>query len=309
MPRVQAASFATNPMPYSALRPLQHDSLVARDLKFHLYRWPGQDPEPLVLLHGWGDSGETFQFLVDGFSAGRTCIAIDMRGFGRTQRPDDGYWFPDYLADVDALLDQLAPDAPVDLIGHSMGGNIAMLYAGARPKRVRRLVSLEGFGMMRTTPDQAPARYAQWLDEVKHGSEFSVYESLDQLVRVLERRNPRTPKDRLEFIARSWSQQRADGKFELRADPKHKRVNPVLYQRDQAEACWRAIEAPLLFVLGEQSELARRMGDVMDEARLRQLFRQGTIATVKDAGHMLHHEQPERVAALIEEFLEESLSD
>ena len=84
---------------------------------------------------------ETFQFLVDCFSADRTCIAIDMRGFGRTQRPDDGYWFPDYLADVDALLDQLAPDAPVDLIGHSMGGNIAMLYAGARPNRVRRTTS------------------------------------------------------------------------------------------------------------------------------------------------------------------------
>jgi pimeloyl-ACP methyl ester carboxylesterase len=294
---------------YRALRPLQHDCLGARGLKFHLYRWPGQDPDPIILLHGWGDCGETFQFLVDCFSVDRTCIAIDMRGFGRTQRPEDGYWFPDYLADLDALLDQLAPDAPVDLIGHSMGGNIAMLYAGARPQRVRRLVSLEGFGLMRTTPDQAPARYAQWLDEVKHGSEFSVYENHEQLVRVLARRNPRTPMDRLEFIARSWSQQRSDGKIELRADPKHKRANPVLYQRDQAEACWRAIEAPLLFMLGDQSDLVRRMADVLDEARLRELFRRGTFATVKDAGHMLHHERPEQVAALVEDFLEEPLPE
>jgi pimeloyl-ACP methyl ester carboxylesterase len=292
-------------MSYRALRPLQHDSLSARGLKFHLYRWPGQDPDPLVLLHGWGDTGETFQFLVDCFSLDRSCIAIDMRGFGRTQRPDDGYWFPDYLADLEAVLDQLVPDAPVDLIGHSMGGNIAMLYAGARPKRVRRLVTLEGFGLTHTTPDQAPARYAQWLDEVKHGSEFAVYETLEQFVRVLARRNPRTPMDRLEFIARSWSQQRADGKIELRADPKHKRVNPVLYQRDQAEACWRAIEAPLLFVLGDQSDLVKRMGDALDETRLRELFRLGTFGVVKDAGHMLHHEQPEPVATLIEAFLEE----
>lgn len=294
-------------MSYRALRPLQHDSLTARGLTFHLYRWPGENPEPLVLLHGWGDSGETYQFLVDGLSADRTCIAIDMRGFGRTQRPDDGYWFPDYLADLDALLDQLAPDAPVDLVGHSMGGNVAMLYAGARPKRVRRLVSLEGFGMMRTTPDQAPARYAQWLDEVKHGSEFNVYENLEQLVRVLARRNPRTPPDHLEFIARSWSRERGDGKLELRADPKHKRVNPVLYQREQAEACWRAIEAPLLFMLGEQSDLVRRMSDVLDRAYLRSLFRHGTFASVKDAGHMLHHERPAEVAGLIEAFLEEPL--
>lgn len=294
-------------MSYRPIRPFQSDTLSARGLKFHLYRWPGQDPEPLILLHGWGDTGETFQFLVDAFSIDRTCIAIDMRGFGRTQRPDDGYWFPDYLADLDALLDQLAPDAPVDLVGHSMGGNIAMLYAGARPKRVRRLVTLEGFGLMRTTPDQAPARYAQWLDEVKHGSEFSVYENIEQLIKVLARRNPRTPMDRLELIARSWSQVRSDGKVELRADPKHKRVNPVLYERDQAEACWRAIEAPLLFVIGDQSDLVRRMGDVLDEARLRRLFRRGTFATVRDAGHMIHHEQPEQLAAFIETFLDEPL--
>ena len=164
-------------MSYRPLRTPQNQSLTARGLTFHLYRWPGSDPAPLVLLHGWGDTGETYQFLVDCFTADRTCVAIDMRGFGRTQRPADGYWFPDYLADLDALLDQLVPDAPIDLVGHSMGGNIAMLYAGVRPQRVRRLISLEGFGMMRTMPDQAPARYAQWLDEVKHGGEFNVYES------------------------------------------------------------------------------------------------------------------------------------
>lgn len=291
-------------MSYRPLRTLQNQSLTARGLTFHLYRWPGSDPAPLVLLHGWGDTGETYQFLVDCFTADRTCVAIDMRGFGRTQRPDDGYWFPDYLADLDALLDQLAPDAPIDLVGHSMGGNIAMLYAGVRPQRVRRLISLEGFGMMRTTPDQAPARYAQWLDEVKHGGEFNVYESHEQFVRVLARRNSRTSKERLDFIARSWGQERGDGKIELRADPKHKRVNPVLYQREQAEACWRAIEAPLLFVIGEQSELAKRMSDELNEARLRELFRHGAFASIEGAGHMLHHERPEPLAALIEEFLE-----
>ncbi|WP_116813049.1 alpha/beta fold hydrolase [Steroidobacter cummioxidans] len=289
---------------YRSLRPPQHLELQARGLIFHLYRWPGSNPDPLVLLHGWGDTGETYQFLVDCFAADRTCLAIDMRGFGRTDRPADGYWFPDYLADLDALLDQLAPDAPIDLVGHSMGGNIAMLYAGVRPRRIRRLVSLEGFGMPRTTPDQAPARYAQWLDEVKHGTEFAVYEDYEQLVRVLARRNPRTPKDRVEFIARSWGQPRQDGKIELRADPKHKRTNPVLYSREQAEACWRAIEAPLLFVLGDQSELAKRMGDELAEPRLRSLYRELTIATVNDAGHMLHHERPDEVAALLEEFLD-----
>src|SRR5262245_62704683 len=156
-------------MSYQARRAPQTQTLVLRGLTFQLYRWPGADPQPIVLVHGWGDTSETWQFVVDQLSPARTVVAMDMRGFGRTQRPDDGYWFPDYLADLDELGDQLVPGEPFDLIGHSMGGNIAMLYAGARPRRVRRLVSLEGFGMPRTTPDHAPSRYAEWLDEVKQG--------------------------------------------------------------------------------------------------------------------------------------------
>lgn len=290
-------------MSYPVQRVARHETLDARGLSFHVYRWPGTAPAPLVLLHGWGDSGETFQFLVDCLGADRTCIAIDLRGFGRTQWPQEGYWFPDYLADLDAWLDQLSPDAPVDLIGHSMGGNVAMLYAGVRPRRIRRLVSLEGVGLARTTPDQAPARYAQWLDELKRGSAFSVYDSFDQLAGVLARRNPRTPRDRLEFIARSWGRLRDDGKIELRADPRHKRANPVLYSREQAEACWRAIEAPLLLLLGSESELVKRMHDELDEQKLRPLLRTGSIVTIEGAGHMMHHERPREVAAAIEEFL------
>jgi pimeloyl-ACP methyl ester carboxylesterase len=290
-------------MHYVARRAAQTERMQLRGLEFQLYRWPGADPQPTLLIHGWGDTGETWQFLVDHLSSERTWLALDLRGFGRTQRPADGYWFPDYLADLDALIDQLSPQAPLDLIGHSMGGNIAMLYSGVRPQRVRRLVSLEGFGMMRTTPEQAPARYAEWLDEVKHGSEFATYDNYEQLMRMLARRNPRTPPDRLEFIARSWAREREDGRIELWADPKHRRVNPVLYQRDQAEACWRAISAPVLFIVGDQSELAKRMADEIAEDRLRELLRDVTPATIRGAGHMMHHERPEDLAALIEPFL------
>src|SRR5206468_3870999 len=103
----------------------------------------------------------------------RTVIAYDARGFGGTQWPRDGYWFADYLADLEAILDHVSPDAPVDLVGHSMGGNVAMLYAGIRRERVRSLTNLEGFGMQRTQPDQAPARYRQWLDEMRRNQEFA----------------------------------------------------------------------------------------------------------------------------------------
>ena len=288
---------------YRARHPAQRDTIDARGLRFSLYRWGAVGQRPVVFVHGWGDTGETWQFVVDQLPQKRAYVALDMRGFGRTQRPEDGYWFPDYLADLEAVLDRLGPGETFDLVGHSMGGNVAAMYAGVRPERVRRLVNLEGFGMPRTNPEQAPARYAEWLDEMRRPARFATYDDYDQFISVLERRNPRTPRDRLEFIARSWARQRDDGRIELWADPRHKHVNPVLYQRDQAESCWRAITAPVLFVMGAQSELVKRMGDEVSESRLRELFRSVTPVTLPDAGHMLHHEQPEAVARLIGEFL------
>src|SRR5690606_23572690 len=104
----------------------------------------------------------------DALAQDRFVVAPDWRGYGDTELPQtDNYWFPDYLADLDFLLDHYAGDQPVDLVGHSMGGNIAMLYAGARPARIRKLVNLEGFGMPATQQAQAPGRYAKWMDELK----------------------------------------------------------------------------------------------------------------------------------------------
>jgi pimeloyl-ACP methyl ester carboxylesterase len=290
-------------MSYQVRRAPQTETLELRGLNFYLYRWPGTDPQPAVLVHGWGDTAETWQFFVDHCSPSRTWVAIDMRGFGRSQRPEDGYWFADYLADLDALLDRLSPNAPLDLIGHSMGGNVVMLYGGVRPQRVRRLVSLEAFGLPRTRAEQAPARYAEWLDEVKHGNTFATYDSYEQFMRVLTRRNPRTPLDRLKFVARSWARPSAQGRIELWADPKHKHVNPMLYQRDQAEACWRAIVAPLLLVMGQESELTKRMSEDLTPQRLQSLFRNITTVTLPDTGHMVHHEQPAQLAPIVEKFL------
>lgn len=290
-------------MNYVARRVPVLETLRLRDLDFQLYRWTGTDPDPIVLLHGWGDTGETWQFVADAMSQRHTLIAFDARGFGRTRWPQDGYWFPDYLADLDALLARIVPDRPVRLVGHSMGGNVTLMYAGVRPERVRQVVSLEGFGLPRTAPDQAPERYREWLDELVEGTAFARYESFAEFEKVLRRRNPRTPADRVAFIARSWAQQREDAVIELRADPRHKRTNPVLYQREQAEACWRQITAPVLYVAGDESEMARRMGGEISTETLQSIFRDVRSVTVGGAGHMMHHEQPEVVAELIETFL------
>ena len=290
-------------MSYQPRRPPRHATLELRGLAHHVTRWGPDGVTPLVFLHGWADTGDTFQFVVDALGAERAVLALDWRGFGTSAWQGAPYWFPDYLADLDALLETVLPGAPATLVGHSMGGNIACLYAGIRPERVARLVNLEGFGLARTRPEQAPERYRQWLDELRAPPAFSTYESRERFAQVLARRNPRLAAERAAFIAERWSKRLADGSFTVAADPAHKLVNPVLYRREEAEACWRRAVAPTLLVLGGRSEFRARLGADGTDEYFRSIFPHATLAVVPQAGHMLHHEAPEAVASLIEEFL------
>jgi pimeloyl-ACP methyl ester carboxylesterase len=231
-------------------------------------------------------------------------VAPDLRGFGRSEWPADGYWFPDYCADLDALLDRLSPDAPVTLIGHSMGGNIATLFAGIRPARVRRVVCIEGFGLARTHPEQAPGRYREWLRQLREPAVFASFPSLEAFAHLLARRNPRLTPGRAAFIAQSWAIRADDGTVRVRSDPAHKRVNPVLYRREEAEACWREITAPVLYVIAQQSDLLTRMGEDATPENMARFIRRLEPCVIPDASHMLHHEQPGLLARAIESFLD-----
>jgi pimeloyl-ACP methyl ester carboxylesterase len=291
---------------YQAQRVPRREMLRVRDLDMHVTRWgpaPTRALPPTFLLHGWLDMGDSFQFVVDAFEQDRPLIALDWRGFGRSEWPRDGYWFPDYLADLDALLDLLSPEAPARLVGHSMGGNIASVYAGVRPGRVRCVVNLEGLGMPRTSPDQAAIRMGQWLDQVKTAPEPKHYESFAKLASVIRFKYPRFSAARAAFVAEVWGRLDADGRVRLRGDPRHRWVNPVLYKREDAEACWRGVTAPVLFVSGAESEYVRKLRADGSMDAFRTFMPQIRFADVEGAGHMLHVEQPERVAPLIENFL------
>jgi pimeloyl-ACP methyl ester carboxylesterase len=266
-----------------------------------LTRW-GEGPDPIVYLHGFLDSAATFQFVVDAFAKDRSLLAPDLRGFGRSARSgQDAYWFPDYLGDLEALLDHERLERAT-LIGHSLGGNLAMLYAGLRPERVARVVNLEGMGLPATHPAEAPGRYAKWLDELKEDKGFAIHASLEAFTDVIRKRNPRLTAERADFIARAWAEVLPDGRARVNADPAHRRVNPVLYRREEAEASWRGIRAPVLLVTGADSPFAARLppGDLPFGLPPGQLM----TARLEGCGHMLHHEDPVSLAGVIEAFLD-----
>jgi pimeloyl-ACP methyl ester carboxylesterase len=282
--------------------------LAVRGLRYHVRHWGESDAPLLFMLHGWMDVSASFQFMVDYLQREWHVIAPDWRGFGLSQDPGaDTYWFPDYLGDLDAILQTYAPDRAVNLLGHSMGANIACIYAGVRPERVGKLINFEGFGMAPTRPEQAPRRYAKWLDELRQPPTLRTYASLDELAARLQKNNPRLSDERAAFLAAHWSAQNADGAWQILGDPAHKGVSPVLYRVEEVMACWQAITAPVLWVEAADTDMWRWIGGEehgrAEVDRRLQFFPQLSKAMIADAGHMLHHDQPQVLAQLIERFL------
>ncbi|WP_089398468.1 alpha/beta fold hydrolase [Noviherbaspirillum humi] len=290
------------------MKPSRSEFIMVRGLRYHLRHWGSEGAPKLFMMHGWMDMSASFQFVVDCLRRDWHVIAADWRGFGLTETPAaDSYWFPDYLGDLDAILDHCAGAEPVNLLGHSMGGNVVTLYAGVRPERIRRLINLEGFGLPAAAPEKAPARYREWLDELKQDPALRPYASRAEVAQRLRKNNPRLTPERAEFLSGYWAAENADGSWRLLADPAHKRVNPILYRVEEVLACWRGITAPVLWVEADDTTAWRWMGP-KDQARAeidRRIAMIQDVRTlmVEDAGHMLHHDQPEILASAIEEFL------
>ena len=305
---------------YTVRRPARQASVPIRSIDYHLRLWGSLDAAqpPLVLLHGWMDVGASWQFVVDAlsdaFADQRLIIAPDWRGFGHSMpaTPCDSYHFVDYLADLDQLLTHYAPDRPVDLVGHSMGGNVVMSYAGARPQRIRRLVNLEGFGLPPTEPTQAPQRYARWLDEIQQLARGEMalkhYDHLDGVAQRLMKTNPRLAPHKAAWLAQHWAGQHADGRWHILGDAAHRVVSAQLYRVDETLALYAAITAPVLNVEAAGTHIQAWWKDTYTLEDYHQRLQQVNdcrSAVVQDAGHMLHHDQPQVVAGLIEEFLNE----
>ena len=286
-----------------------------RQLNYHVREWgtPSQSQLPLFMVHGWMDVSASFQFVVDAMQQDRHIIAPDWRGFGLTDVGEvDTFWYPDYLADLDALVDHFQPDGHIDLLGHSMGGTVVSMYAGARPERIRRLINLEGFGLAATKPTQAPGRYAKWLNEVKAARQGEMnlrsYPDSEAVAQRLIKTNPRLSLDKAQWLAQHWAKPNSKGEWEILGHPAHKVINPYLFRVEEMLAIYQSISAPVLNVEASQNDLEKWwQGKYKLEEfheRLKHIKDIHSV-TIQDAGHMMHHDQPFELAQHIEAFLQQ----
>jgi len=299
--------------PYAPRRAARAGRVDVRGLALNVLQWGRPGARKLFLLHGWMDVAASFQFLVDELSGDWHAIAPDLRGFGGSEWQPQGYWFADYVADLEALLDAFAPGEAATIVGHSLGANVATHYAGVRPDRVAALIAIDGFGIPAEQADDAPRKYAEWLDALREPPAFSPYADFDAVAGRLRRNDPRLSADKAAFLARHWARACDDGKVRLASDPRHKLPFPHVYRLEEVFAVWRRIRARALWIAAEDSHIPRWLEghpegegatDSLAGVRARLAHVPGvSLVTVADAGHMVHHDQPRAVAQAIERFL------
>ena len=280
------------------------ERLPVRGLAYNVRHWGPADAPVVFLLHGWMDTSATFQFVVDALVGRWHLIAPDWRGYGDSDWLDQAYWFPDFHADLDALLAHYSPQRPAQIVGHSMGASIAGSYAGVRPDRVTRLVMMDFLGLAPSVADEAPDRLGQWLQDLGGRPALRRYPDQAALARRLCHANARLSPERADFLSRTVSRTLADGSVTMACDPWHRVPAPLRYHTEDVLACWRRIQAPVLQLIADHGYVMARFGGEPSElSRRLACFADHRSVTVTDCGHNLQHDQPEQVAAAIESFL------
>ncbi|TVT30685.1 alpha/beta fold hydrolase [Marinobacter vinifirmus] len=296
------------------MKPSQSEFLEINGRRCHVRRWGQPGARQLFLLHGWLDTSVTFQFLVDCFQKEWDIIAPDWPGYGDSERRHQQYYMQDDVVLLDALLDHYSPDAPATLVGHSYGGQVATLFSGARPDRVRHYVSIEGFGPHQQPLSAAPRSMASWLDRTRKARGGSRYPGYGALAQRLIVANPRLTQQRADFLARGIGRPCAEDSavIELQADPwRRLRGMPLSFPTAAYfETFLGAIAAPALWLRGDSSHY---MAYVFPEHQLYQdrfqHLSHGLDVLIEEAGHNLHHDQPEQLAKHIERFLSPNYSE
>jgi pimeloyl-ACP methyl ester carboxylesterase len=282
-------------------------AIEVRGLKLHYLEWGDPHGDPLILVHGFLDHARSWERFVAALEqrspVRRRIIAPDCRGHGDSGWVGAGgyYHFPDYVWDLNAVIEALKLPVFV-LVGHSMGGTISFMYAGTFPARVRKLVLVEGIGPLPAEFSDAPARMERWITEMRLLPHRKIveYSSLDVAAGRLRRKNPRLQEDLALELARTGMRRLENGSWVWKFDPLHRTAAPQPFYSRQAMEFFRRIECPALIVNGAESRMTPRP-DV--EERLAAIHHR-SVVEVENAGHMIHHDNPEKLAEIVSDFID-----
>ena len=278
--------------------------LTIRGLQYHIQEWGSAEKPLLLLLHGWMDCGASYKYMADILKDDYFLVAPDWRGFGETEHAQ-GYWFPDYFADLECIIEHYSPNAPVDMVAHSMGGNIALMYAGIRPEKISRLMSLEALGMFDKKSCDAPKTYRRWLDEIGLNATTKTYPDRDALKSSIRAGNPNLSEELVTELSFLWGREYGDeGQMRLKHDHAHRYTNPIRYNFDDVLAVWAEVTATVSIVMAEDSPFYKNYQKIgrIEQAHACLPAPKEHYYLITDSAHMLHIEQPQQVSDAIKRF-------
>ncbi len=274
-------------------------TVLAGGLKHRVMEWQG-GADTLLLLHGFLDCGGSFSRMVRHLPADLHVVAVDFRGHGETEWVGTGghYNFYDYVRDVRDVADAVRHDR-LHVLGHSMGGGVSLLVAGAWPEDVERLIVVEGLGPPAENIADGPERMRRWVKEEREVARRvpRIFKDLGEAAQRLMARQPRLTEEHATELAR-WLVRDQDGGFVWRHDPAHRVRGPKIYQVGTYSPFLASISCPVMLVTGSESWY--RWDDLPERRRQLQDWR---LVEVPDSGHMVHQDQAELLAAATATFL------
>jgi pimeloyl-ACP methyl ester carboxylesterase len=274
-------------------------------LRLHYVDWGNSGAPPLILLHGGQDHCRNWDWVAQRLRHDWHIIAPDLRGHGDSQWSATGsYTMAGYIYDLAQLIDQQRL-APVTIIAHSLGGNIALRYAGVYPEKVKALVSIEGLGpspkalaeRARLTIDE---RMRKWID-LEHNLAGRLprrYASIEDAFRRMQAANKHLSPEQARHLTQHGVNQNEDGTFSWKFDNYVRVWPPYDMQVEEIQQLWSRITCPTLLVYGKESWAS----NPQEDGRARH-FQNARVMSFEGAGHWVHHDRLDAFIDTMREFL------
>ena len=274
-------------------------------LRLHYVDWGNAAAPPLLLLHGGQDHCRNWDWVAERLRQDWHIIAPDLRGHGDSQwSPDGNYSMAGYLYDLAQLIHQQHL-APVTIIAHSLGGNIALRYAGIYPETLRRLVAIEGLGpspkMLAERAKRTIAeRMQKWIDEQRglSGRLPRRYASIEEAFKRMQEANQHLSPEQARHLTQHGVNQNEDGTYSWKFDNYVRADSAYGMTQNEIEELWERIACPTLLVYGKESWAANPEQD----GRIKH-FQDARVVSVAGAGHWVHHDKLDLFLDLLRNFL------
>lgn len=266
---------------------------VSQRLKLHYADWGNPSAPPLVLLHGGRDHCRSLDWVARALRADYHVIAPDLRGHGDSDwSPDGEYSMQGFVYDLAQLIHQLKL-APTTIVAHSLGGNIAIRYAGLYPANVKKLVSIEGLGpspkmMAEAAKIPLAERMRKWIDDKRAASARAPkrYATLEDALARMQEENKFLSDEQARHLTEHGAHCNEDGTWSWKFDNYVNVWPPFDLSLEDRHALWAAVECPTLLVYGADSWASNPAKDGRA-----QHFRNARVALIEKAGHWVHHDQ------------------